>query len=197
MKIKILATLGLVSLFTVTTASANSFCSKHQGHQQQNRDAKLFQQMDSNHDGVVFWQEAQQNRQQNFEAADADHDGILSLQEFKEMKEKKRAARLQKKWQKMDANGDGSVSKEEFINRSFIFNRLDRNHDGWITPWEAQGFHQNRVQNRGQYGVNPNQQNQGGWQGPGYPPWGGYGPMNGQMPPSWNGPNRGYRPNHR
>jgi len=98
--------------------------------------------IDTNSDGSVSAQEFQGFRSQNFSAADKNKDGSLNGQEFealsKIMKEQRKKAMemakqkmAKKHFDKLDADGDGKISKAEFDSkgeRSFI--RMDQNDDG-------------------------------------------------------------------
>ena len=46
-------------------------------------------------------------------------------------------------WQKMDTNGDGQVSKDEFVNaRGAMFDKMDTNGDGILQDSERQAAHE-------------------------------------------------------
>ena len=47
---------------------------------------------------------------------------------------------------KMDHNGDGFVSRREFIGSPEEFDKIDKNHDGLISPEEAEEYEAERRQ---------------------------------------------------
>ena len=114
-----------------------------------------FSNMDTNHDGVVTsaeldaeqqkeMQQAKANVNQQltvkFKQLDTNKDGSLSLQEFLAASPSIRSAESPEQiLQKLDTNKDGKVSAEEFrAPQVAAFNRADTNHDGVVTPAEAQ-----------------------------------------------------------
>ena len=44
----------------------------------------------------------------------------------------------EQRFEKMDTNQDGKISKEEWKGRAEMFDRLDANHDGFLTKDELQ-----------------------------------------------------------
>lgn len=48
--------------------------------------------------------------------------------------EKQSQARV--RWEQMDKNGDGKISREEWTGKPKVFDRLDANHDGFLTKDE-------------------------------------------------------------
>lgn len=98
--------------------------------------------MDTDGDGSVSTQEFQAYQNQIFSDTDKNGDGSIDAKEFAEfsriMKEQRKQAmeqakqeRAQKYFTKLDADGDGKISKAEFDakgKRRFI--RMDRNDDG-------------------------------------------------------------------
>jgi Ca2+-binding EF-hand superfamily protein len=50
--------------------------------------------------------------------------------------EASRASQARANIEAMDKNGDGKISRDEWKGSTEVFNRLDANHDGFITPDE-------------------------------------------------------------
>ncbi len=64
---------------------------------------------------------------------------------------------------RMDANGDGQVSREEWTRQARGFERLDRNNDGFITRDEAaEALHRAEARNRARNVFDRLDQNQDG-----------------------------------
>ncbi|MGP0068182.1 MAG: EF-hand domain-containing protein [Isosphaeraceae bacterium] len=110
---------------------------------------ELFLQLDSNRDGVIEKSEVPASAHASFDRllkqGDANHDGKLEAQEYRavleELKEfgeqakKKAVARFQS----MDKDRDGKVSRDEFTGPKERFDLLDRNSDGQLTEQEFLG----------------------------------------------------------
>lgn len=102
--------------------------------------------MDKNKDGSISKEEFEDHRNEFFRAADKNRDGNLSEKDFeklqKKMKEAHEKAREEikaahkkamkkKHFDKLDADGDGKISKEEFDAKGMRkFIRMDHNDDG-------------------------------------------------------------------
>ncbi|MCK5424131.1 MAG: EF-hand domain-containing protein [Emcibacter sp.] len=98
--------------------------------------------MDTDEDGSVTAKEFNDFRAENFSKADKNGDGNLNAEEFSELRKIKKELhkkamkmakkkKAQKHFGKLDADGDGKISKAEFDakgERSFI--RMDHNDDG-------------------------------------------------------------------
>lgn len=61
-----------------------------------------------------------------------------------------------KKFQEMDKNGDGFISKEEWTRNEKAFDRIDTNKDGRLSKEEMQEFRQQRGGKGGNNKPNPN-----------------------------------------
>ena len=68
---------------------------------------------DLNQDGQVTKAEFTEAAKAHFIAADADSDGFLTEDERNAFREVKKAKRKDKHFDKLDANGDGAISREE------------------------------------------------------------------------------------
>jgi EF hand domain-containing protein len=89
----------------------------------------MIQEMDANKDGKVTQAEI-----------DADHDGKITADEIQTFREKERAKREAAMLARMDANGDGSVSVQEYqAAQTWRLARMDRNGDGTIDEQDMRG----------------------------------------------------------
>jgi hypothetical protein len=114
-----------------------------------------FAMIDANEDGVVSGEEAASQADMTFTAMDADDDGSLTLNEFmavrmgpqlgyNEDREAAMQARKSARFDPMDADKDGAVSKAEFIAASKAhFDAADADGDGKVTPWEMRSSNWN------------------------------------------------------
>lgn len=102
----------------------------------------LLDRLDVGRDGSLSRDEVISARERLFQRLDVDKDGQLDLGEVDRMREAilDRAialqARLGSQWRRLDADGDGTVSAEEFRARTPLFDLIDRNGDGQISAAE-------------------------------------------------------------
>ncbi len=98
------------------------------GQRGDERGAGLINRFDANGDGQISegeWTDA-------FRKLDADNDGIVTREELQEAAKQAREAA----WDKLDANGDGALSVDEFPGRAEAFKRIDADGDGLVTKQE-------------------------------------------------------------
>jgi len=117
----------------------------------------FFNKFDKNGDGNISLTEFNANSNESFARIDKDGSGVFEMSEFKqhneqrkaEYKQKKKARHAEKKQQKfktLDANSDGTLTKNEYVNAAVNkaqakaiekFSRLDGNNaDGKVTEQE-------------------------------------------------------------
>ncbi len=90
---------------------------------------------DTNDDGVVTVEEVRALHDQRFQDADRNGDGALNVAEMREAMMREHAER---RVQRLDTDGDGRVSTEEYaypMERRLMM--MDRNGDGRLEPVEA------------------------------------------------------------
>ena len=113
-----------------------------------------FKEIDANHDGSLSTSELQAIQTKELQAAqaqtrakamaefkqlDTNKDGKLSPEEFAAVASVKANQTPAQMLQNLDTNKDGKVSADEFkAPRLAVFNKVDANHDGTITPEELQ-----------------------------------------------------------
>jgi Ca2+-binding EF-hand superfamily protein len=115
--------------------------------------AQMFENADTNRDGRISRSEFIEARGKAFTKLDRDGDGYLTAADAPRALRHGRggggdgAAAMSA----MDANGDGRISRDEFMNGSLrIFDRTDANHDGMVDAQEVAAFHAAVAARRGQ-----------------------------------------------
>lgn len=97
---------------------------------------------DANHDGTVTRAELEAGLHADFDALDVKHTGCLDKDQVEAVNQKRVAADRSTASPLMDWNGDGCVDFNEFsLTPRSLFDTLDRNNDGKVTPQE---FHPGR-----------------------------------------------------
>ena len=95
---------------------------------------RRMEQADTDGDGVLSFDEVESAHALRFEAADADDDGYLSLDEAGDARPGRRnrgdRSERRERLQELDADSDGSLSREEAEAGDLDFDRMDRNEDG-------------------------------------------------------------------
>lgn len=94
--------------------------------------------MDADEDGQVSAEEWK-GPAEMFGKADKDQDGFLTLEELVASMPNPKD-KIAAKIKEMDADGDGSISQEEWKGRPEMFGKLDKNGDGSLTADELQGM---------------------------------------------------------
>jgi hypothetical protein len=95
--------------------------------------ARMFAEIDANHDGRITRVEADAFMKARAAEIDANHDGKISADELKAFIQKQRDKRLAERLTRMDENGDGTVTVDEFASAgTWRLARLDRDGSGTI-----------------------------------------------------------------
>ncbi|GLS39273.1 hypothetical protein GCM10010869_48700 [Mesorhizobium tianshanense] len=103
---------------------------------------RMLQRVDVNGDGAISKDEMLAARERLFTKLDRNGDGVIDEKEIEGARDAimDRAdaaqARLGTRWRRMDGNGDGKVSEDEFRNRMPLFDLADRNGDGALSADE-------------------------------------------------------------
>ena len=124
---------------------------------------RRFDALDKNKDGKLTPDELPEGARERMMRADRGNKGYLTYEEFADFPRRQAAGRGQQRFKAMDANGDGTVTKEEFVawtlknpprreadakrraemqeRQGRAFERIDADRDGKVSPaeWQAAG----------------------------------------------------------
>ncbi len=100
-----------------------------------------FKQADTNGDGMISRDEAKALPMiaKHFDEIDANHDGQITADELRAFHQKMHGNHAGKRFQKLDTDGDGRISRAEAQAAPKLaehFDAIDANKDGYITPDE-------------------------------------------------------------
>ncbi len=107
--------------------------------------ARMFEQVDADGDGRITRTEMTQFRETRFSGADGNGDGTLDLAEFQGLWQEMMRARMVDRFQRLDDDGDGQVTPEEFgrpMDR--MHGWLDADEDGAVSRGELREMHRMR-----------------------------------------------------
>ncbi len=110
------------------------------------RSQKMMARLDADKDGRITKEEAEAARKKMFARLDRNSDGVIDEQEIDRARKAimDRATmmetRLSMQWQRLDKDGDGKVSADEFEARTGMFDLADRNGDGVVTADEIEAL---------------------------------------------------------
>ena len=105
----------------------------------QGREGPALEQADANHDGKVTKQEYTDARAAQFSRMDRNDDGFIDDADSRAGANERgqRAAKALRG--RIDSNGDGKISKEEFVNApTMLFDKFDANKDGVLDATELE-----------------------------------------------------------
>lgn len=149
-KVLITALVAGVALSSGAIAGIGSaFAGPDDGHGHGGRGhGRMLEMLDTNKDGAISKAEFDAKRSGDFAAADTNKDGNVSQAELTAFHEKKaaerKAEREKRMYERLDANKDGKVSRDEFEGGG-MFEKMDKNKDGKISAdemqWRGKGGH--------------------------------------------------------
>lgn len=125
--------------------------------------APVFAALDKDGDGSVSRAEAEASVQAMFSEADGDADGFVTQDEMRAFNQARRAAAAermrerrgaaaQKRWQKVDADGNDRLDMDEFLSaRMEWFSAADADGDGVITSDEHTAMREAGEERRGRW----------------------------------------------
>lgn len=98
----------------------------------------MFEELDADGNKAISRDEFVTHSADKFKKADTDGNGNISAAEFNafmdEERERRRQMMQERMFKRMDANGDGQISREEMeAHATKMFERMDRNSDGQLT----------------------------------------------------------------
>lgn len=99
-------------------------------------DRWLLAKYDENGDSVISASEIEFKRKRVFSHMDEDGDGDVSYAEYESLDMQKRQPLLQARFNKLDANSDGTLSGDEYTSYLGSFQRFDQNGDGQVSSQE-------------------------------------------------------------
>ncbi len=101
---------------------------------------------DTNHDGFISREEAKALPRiaERFDAIDTNKDGLVSGEELRAFHQAHKGEARGEMWKKLDANGDGRISRDEVAGHPKLagaFDTIDTDKDGFLSPEELRAAH--------------------------------------------------------
>jgi hypothetical protein len=126
-------------MFTKVATAAVLLCSSCVALAQ-GREGPAIEQADANHDGKVTKQEYIDARTAQFSRMDRNGDGFIDNADSREgADQSERGRRAATVRGRIDSNGDGKVSKEEFVNApTMVFDKFDADKNGELDAKELE-----------------------------------------------------------
>ncbi len=132
-----------ISLVAATAVAGSMAIAQERGGK--NMRGERLEQLDTNKDGAISRDEVKAERLERFAMADIDSDGAVSQAEMVAFTEARRAERRERRqarqFARLDTDGNGTVSAEEFAGREMkMFERADINGDGSVDAEEREAM---------------------------------------------------------
>lgn len=133
----------LVTLFAVTLSGCVGMAVRAIAQPSRPDFSELLQKADTNGDGIITKAEFTAARAKMFDRLDRNHDGYLTKDDKPRFSllRNTNGGQLQQIMLMLDKDGDGRVSRDEFVNSpGLLFDHADTNHDDQIDATELAAF---------------------------------------------------------
>tara|TARA_E500000318_G_scaffold67105_1_gene61911 strand:- start:611 stop:1114 length:504 start_codon:yes stop_codon:yes gene_type:complete len=136
-KLFAVALLGTIAL-TPALAYSEGMKGRHGGEEFKAQMLERFKAADQNGDEKLTKAEIYQSRGKRAAAIDTNNDGVIDAEEMDTARKEMRLKRQQRMLNRMDTDGDGVVSTDEFARSGTVrMQHMDRDRDGVVTLDEA------------------------------------------------------------
>jgi Ca2+-binding EF-hand superfamily protein len=136
----------------ITLNSGCMMAARAVAQQRQPDPSRIFDSADTNGDGVITREEFRAARERLFARLDRNGDGFIDKDDMsgRLARRQKAQERLAALITQLDADGDGRVSKSEFVEGPTpLFDRADTDHNGELSQDEVAAMKQKAAQLRG------------------------------------------------
>lgn len=135
--IRSLSLAALSGLLLATAATAQPAGDRPMGPRGQG--AEMLERFDTNKDGKIDEAEFKAGRAETFKKFDTTGTGKVTLAQFQQglekMREERRQEMAKRRFDRMDADKDGTITQAEFdAAAQRMFDRMDRDDDGTLSP---------------------------------------------------------------